>query len=132
MIQPLREFLGKREGKVCILYGIDPRDDHHGPTIAQLEKLREEYGQKQFYLLNLPEHFKNMMLDMSGSHRKIVLKDTELSIKGSFNFLSNNAEPDQMFAAEEATVFYDGTLERWKGIFEEYQLPVRWLDFLLK
>jgi hypothetical protein len=81
-------------------------------------------------LVSLPEHFNNLFLNLSGTHRKIVLKDQDLTIKGSFNYLSNNSTDAQKFAAEEATIFYDRTADRWREIFQEYTLAMPWLDFL--
>ncbi|MEZ4774840.1 MAG: phospholipase D-like domain-containing protein [Bacteroidia bacterium] len=118
----------ERGVKVCILYGIDGRNDHHEEVILKLRDLKSKYGQ-QFYFVNLPDHFNNNMIELSGTHRKILIKDDELTIKGSFNYLSNNAEMNEKFAAEEATVFFQGSRERWEEIFREYGLAENWLSF---
>lgn len=130
LLPDLRAFL-KRGGKLCLLYGIDgdKRNKPHKSMLAQLETLKSDF-RDQFYLVNLPSHFENNFLETSGTHRKILIKDTELTIKGSYNYLSNNAEEGQKFAAEEATVFMDRSAERWKEIFREYHLAEKFLDFL--
>lgn len=128
LLPDLEKFLDKG-GKVCILYGIDERNLHDQSLLNSLEVLRKKH-QPRLYMVNLPDHFKNNLMEMSGTHRKILIKDLELTIKGSFNYLSNNANPSDKFAAEEATIFFQGSEERWAEIFQEYKLPVRFLDFL--
>lgn len=128
LLPDLEKFLDKG-GKVCILYGIDGRNQHEAHVLELVEKLRDKH-RPRMYLVSLPDHFKNTMIEMSGTHRKILIKDSELTIKGSFNYLSNNADASEKFAAEEATIFFSKSAQRWTEIFEEYSLPKKFLDFL--
>ena len=130
LLGEIRRFLNNQDGKICILYGIGDKTKHHQPTLEKLMKLRDNFGKRKVYLVELPSHFDNRQIEMSGTHRKVLLVDNSLTIKGSFNFLKSGEEEEERFPAEEATVFYENTPARWREIFRDYQLPKQWLDFL--
>lgn len=110
-----------RDVKITILYGIESNDVHHFNAQKRLEELSYQYRGK-LELVHLPSHFKHTNINLNGTHRKLVIKDDELYIKGSFNFLSFNKKEGQRVANEESELFRKGVAQKWKDVQREYQL----------
>ena len=90
----------KRKVNVIVLYGIEGIDEHDSKALKEMERLEEFY--ENFRLIHLPTHFENIgNSKMVGSHKKLVIKDNEYYIHGSFNFLSFNKNEGQKVANEE-------------------------------
>lgn len=116
-------FLGKG-GQLVILYGIDDESEHDSKTMKQLEQLQSQYP-KRFLLVDLPSHLETTRSKLTGSHRKILIKDDDFFISGSFNFLSNAVNPsDNRIANEESTLVRScvEAKKRWKNILAEYYI----------
>lgn len=127
---PYFEQLLTRGVQVVILYGIDDESEHDYKTIKQLEQLQDKYS-PNFIMIDLPSHLKTTSSKLTGSHRKILIKDDEFYISGSFNFLSNAVnQNDNRIANEESTLVRSCTeaTKRWRNISKEYYLS----DLLLK
>lgn len=104
-----------------ILYGIEGNDEHHRRAEKEMERLQREY--KGFNLIHLPTHFKNIgNYQMTGTHRKLVIKDNEFFIQGSFNFLSFNKKEGQKVANEESILIAKNIDNKWNSVFEEYEI----------
>lgn len=114
------EKLLKAKKDVVILYGIDAKDDHHYRTVENLKRLEKRYT--NFYLIHLPTHFEKVGLNLSGTHRKLVIKDDEYYIAGSFNFLSFNKKEGDKVANEESIVIRNNVANKWKQVINEYKL----------
>ena len=110
----------KRGVKVVILYGIESNDEHHYGAIQKLGKLEKQY-QNSFQLIHLPSHFKNIgNHKMTGTHRKLIIKDNDYFIQGSFNFLSFNKEKGQKIANEESILITGKVQKKWDAVLAEY------------
>jgi len=116
----LRRLL-ERECQLYILYGISAKDEHDERTLRKLRDLRDEFPEF-FKLAHLPAHFARIGKRMDGTHRKLVLKDHEYSLSGSFNFMSLAGTEGRKVANEEATCIRSGVKERWERIFKEYRV----------
>lgn len=104
-----------------ILYGIEGNDEHHRKAEKEMERLQREY--KEFNLIHLPTHFENIgNYQMTGTHRKLVIKDDEFFIQGSFNFLSFNKKEGQKVANEESILIAKNIDNKWNSVFEEYKI----------
>ena len=114
------ENLLKHKKNVIILYGIDEKDEHHYVTVERLKNLKKRYN--NFYLIHLPSHFQNVGLNLSGTHRKLVIKDNEYFIAGSFNYLSFNKKEGQKVANEESLIIRQNVSNKWKQVIREYRL----------
>jgi len=108
--------------KVYILYGISGNDNHHGDTMMNLERLASKYN--NFFLIHLPSHFEQNGISMQGTHRKLVIKDDDFYILGSFNFLSFNKSEGQKVANEESLLVTVDVNEKWQRVIEEYRLNI--------
>jgi len=117
-------FLKHLEAKkdLVILYGIEAKDEHDGPTLNQLKEMANEFP-RHFLLIHLPTHLRRIGHRMVGSHRKLLIKDSEYFIMGSFNFLSMGQVRGQQVANEQSIVVMSGVEEMWGSIFREYGLP---------
>lgn len=105
-----------------ILYGIKGNDEHHYQAVEKMKCLERKY-KKGFNLIHLPTHFKKIgKSQMTGTHRKLVIKDDEFFIQGSFNFLSFNKKEGQKVANEESILIAKNTDNKWNGVFEEYEI----------
>ncbi len=112
----------KRNVDVIILYGIESNDEHHYGTLKKLQDLKNKYL-KKLHLIHLPTHFENKgNHKMTGTHRKLVIKDNEYYIQGSFNFLSFNKEKGQKVANEESILITKNVQIKWKTIYEIYKI----------
>ena len=124
-------FLKKKNTRLFIAYGIDSsfKNAPHKETFAEIEKLKIKYPDR-IYAFNLPLHFKSKFPNRNGSHRKILIKDFEYYIKGSYNWLSYSGNENENYAVEEGTQFFDNVEKFWKKVFTDYQLDVSQLGFL--
>ena len=105
---------------VIILYGIESNDEHDYGTIEKLRNLKGKF-QKNFHLIHLPTHFKEQEnYKMTGTHRKLIIKDNDYYIQGSFNFLSFNKEKGQKIANEESILIPNNVESKWKKVLKEY------------
>ena len=120
LVPGFRKML-KAGKKLCIIYGIDANDIHHVGALNELKKLRDQYP-KQFLLVYLPDHLANSPGQVHGTHRKILIKDNEYFISGSFNFLSFNKRESDPVANETSFLFRQNVKAQWKKILSEYHL----------
>ncbi len=92
-----------------------------------MERLDNQF--KNFHLIHLPTHFEEQgNYDMTGTHRKLIIKDNEYYIQGSFNFLSFNREKGQKIANEESILIPKKVKEKWINVFEEYEIDNKILN----
>ncbi len=111
---------------VIILYGIESNDEHHYGTIEKLRNLKSKY-QNNFHLIHLPTHFEEQgNHKMTGTHRKLIIKDNDYYIQGSFNFLSFNKEKGQKIANEESILIPQNVETKWKNVLKEYGINNGW------
>jgi len=117
----------KRNVIIVVLYGIEGNDEHHRKAEKEMERLDSQF--KNFHLFHLPTHFEEQgNYDMTGTHRKLIIKDNEYYIQGSFNFLSFNREKGQKIANEESILIPKKVKEKWVNVFEEYKIDNKILD----
>ena len=118
---PLMEKALKRGVEIFIIYGIEGNDEHHRKAEREVERLYLQY--EKFHLTHLPTHFEDLgNTKMTGTHRKLLIKDNDYYIVGSFNFLSFNRKEGQTIANEESTLIKNNVAEKWLRVFKEYQL----------
>lgn len=122
---PYFRNLLKTGKKLYILYGIEEYDqpDHHDKAMLELKGLRKDYS-KQFKLIHLPSHFGDKGVNFTGSHKKLVIKDDDYYIVGSFNFLSFGKQVSDKVANEESTVIKQDVHRKWSRVTSEYQLRI--------
>lgn len=118
---PFFERILKDEKQLVILYGISENDEHDILTLKKVEELQRQYPE-QFTLIHLPTHFRARSSRLTGTHRKLVIKDNEYYIAGSFNFLSFGKNENQLVANEESTLFSKNVNQRWEKVLKEYGL----------
>ncbi|WP_375561716.1 hypothetical protein ACE193_03960 [Bernardetia sp. OM2101] len=112
----------KRNVKIIIFYGIENNDNHDIRVIEKLRDLEKKY-ETNFYLVHLPTHFeKKRNPKMTGTHRKLVVKDNHYFIQGSFNFLSFNKEKGDKIANEESILISKDVQSKWESVLKEYQI----------
>lgn len=123
-------FLRKKNTKLFIAYGIDSnfKNAPHPETFQEIEKLRIKYPNRVF-LFNLPNHFKAKFPNRNGSHRKLLIKDYDFYVKGSFNWLSYSGNETENYAVEEGTQFFDNVKDYWQKVFSDYQFDLNLLNF---
>lgn len=115
------EKAAKRGVIIVILYGIAEKDDHHQRAIREMYRLDANF--ENFHLIHLPTHFEdNPVRNLTGTHRKLLIKDADFYLSGSFNFLSFNRKEGQTIANEETLQIRKGVLKKWGSVFEEYEL----------
>jgi hypothetical protein len=107
--------------QLIILYGISEKDDHDYNTMKQIEELHSEY-KSLFHLIHLPTHFEKSKSKLSGTHRKLVIKDDDFFIAGSFNFLSFGKNESQQVANEESMLIASNVQNKWEQVIKEYSL----------
>lgn len=111
----------KRNVKIMVLYGIEGTDEHDRNALKEMERLEQFYS--IFKLIHLPTHFaKTGNTKMVGSHKKLVIKDNEYYIHGSFNFLSFNKNEGQKVANEETLLVSIDVKNKWKKVLNEYNI----------
>jgi hypothetical protein len=119
---PLFEKILQEKKQLVILYGIGDNDEYHGQSLRKLEEMQRRYPDS-FHLIHLPTHLTGVRSRLTGTHRKLVIKDEDYYISGSFNFLSFGKQEHQRVANEESTVFFEGVAARWEAVVKEYELP---------
>lgn len=120
---PLFEKLLKNKKQLIILYGIGENDEHDITTLKEIEKLQKQY-EDIFKLVHLPEHLKEINSKLTGTHRKLVIKDNDYYIQGSFNFLSFGKNENQQVANEESLLVSKDVSRKWKQISMDYGLKL--------
>lgn len=118
---PYFEKLLKEKKKLIILYGIKEKDEHDISTLNKVIDLQKEF-KDNFLLIHLPSHLETFPSKMSGSHRKLVIKDNEYYLSGSFNFLSFAKTEGQQVANEESHLITTEVKQKWLKIEKEYGL----------
>lgn len=116
---PLFENLLKDKKQLVILYGISEKDEHDIYTLRKVEELQKLHKDK-FKLVHLPTHFAEIHSKLTGTHRKLVIKDNEYYIHGSFNFLSFGKNESQQVANEESLLVSKNVSKKWEQVFKEY------------
>lgn len=122
-LKEMKVFLKKKDTKLFLAYGIDNRSQNkaHLETFQELEKLQKLYPKKVF-LWHLPTLFETKFPNRNGTHRKILIKDYDFYVKGSYNWLSYLGDESQSYAVEEGTQFFDNVKQFWGKVFSEYRL----------
>lgn len=115
------EYILKLNKKLIILYGISEKDEHDTVTVIELEALQDKYPDN-FVLIHLPSYFEEMNIKLTGTHRKLLIKDNDYYILGSFNFLSFGKSSKQKVANEESLLVKNNVKEKWKKIVNQYSL----------
>jgi hypothetical protein len=111
----------KRGVQVYICYGIDGQDEHDSDALGKFAKLSQENSLLR--LIHIPTHMKaNGNNEIVGTHRKLLIKDEELYISGSFNFLSFSKREGEKVSNEESCLVRCGVVEKWAAVFKEYAL----------
>jgi hypothetical protein len=118
---PLFEKLLKDKKQLIILYGISEKDEHDIYTLRKVEELQKQHKDK-FKLIHLPTHFAEIHSRLTGTHRKLVIKDNEYYIHGSFNFLSFGKNERQQVANEESLLISKDVSKKWEQVAKEYSL----------
>ena len=120
---PLFEKLLKDKKQLTILYGISEKDEHDIYTLRKVEELQKQHKDK-FKLIHLPTHFAEIHSRLTGTHRKLVIKDNEYYIHGSFNFLSFGKNERQQVANEESLLIPKDVSKKWEQVAKEYSLKL--------
>ncbi len=120
---PLFEKLLKDKKQLTILYGISEKDEHDIYTLRKVEELQKQHKDK-FKLIHLPTHFAEIQSRLTGTHRKLVIKDNEYYIHGSFNFLSFGKNERQQVANEESLLISKDVSKKWEQVAKEYSLKL--------
>lgn len=120
---PLFEKLLKDKKQLTILYGISEKDEHDIYTLRKVEELQKQHKDK-FKLIHLPTHFADIHSRLTGTHRKLVIKDDEYYIHGSFNFLSFGKNERQQVANEESLLISKDVSKKWEQVAKEYSLKL--------
>ena len=118
---PLFEKLLNEKKQLIILYGISEKDEHDFQTLKKVEELQKQYYDN-FMLIHLPTHFSEKGVKMTGTHRKLVIKDKDYYIQGSFNFLSFGKNEKQQVANEESLLISKYVNKMWEQVYKEYLL----------
>jgi hypothetical protein len=118
---PLFEKILKDGKQLIILYGIEEKDEHDTRTLESVKDLQKKHS-KNFTLIHLPTHFENTNAKFTGSHRKLVIKDNDYYIAGSFNFLSFAKQERQQVANEESMLVSVGVDKKWVQVIKEYSI----------
>ena len=119
---PYFKNLLEKNKKLIILYGIDSNAEHDYKTIKEIENLHQKYSMN-FTLIELSEHLKGSRF--TGSHRKLLIKDNEYYISGSFNFLSFAKQEGERIANEESQLITIDVQKKWERVIKEYNLPIQ-------
>ncbi len=123
---PALEKALERGVNIVILYGISSNDHHYQPALDKLNALSERYRHLTVY--HLPTHLRfhaapyRPLTMPQGTHRKLVLKDDDYYLTGSFNFLSFNKEEGELVANEESVLIKQGVAEKWASVFKTYAI----------
>jgi hypothetical protein len=120
---PLFEKLLKEKKQLIILYGISEKDEHDIFTLKKVEELQKQF-KDTFKLIHLPSHFADSKSKLTGTHRKLVIKDNDFYIAGSFNFLSFGKNEKQQVANEESLLISKDVKKKWEQVAKEYSLKI--------
>lgn len=122
-LRDMESFLNKGDTQLFIAYGIDMSEKNkpHADTFEKIVSLKNKFSGR-LKIFHLPTHFSTRFKERSGTHRKILIKDDEFYIKGSFNWLSYAGEKGRNYAVEEGTQFFDNVAEFWDKVFDDYEL----------
>jgi hypothetical protein len=120
---PLFEKLLKEKKQLIILYGISEKDEHDIFTLKKVEELQKQF-KDTFKLIHLPTHFADSNSKLTGTHRKLVIKDNDFYIAGSFNFLSFGKNEKQQVANEESILISKDVNKKWEQVSKEYSLKL--------
>jgi len=118
---PLFEDILKAKKQLVILYGISEKDEHDIQTLDRVKELQQQH-KDSFKLIHLPTHFGTIKSKLTGTHRKLVIKDNDFYIVGSFNFLSFGKNEKQQVANEESILILKDVKQKWEQVFKEYSL----------
>ena len=118
---PLFQEILKAKKKIIILYGISERDEHDIITLKKIEELQTQH-KDNFKIIHLPSHFKKSNSKLTGTHRKLVIKDNDYYIAGSFNFLSFGKNEKQNVANEESMLISKDVNKKWDQLAKEYNI----------
>ncbi len=111
----------KRKVNVMVLYGIEGNDEHDEKAKKEMKRLEQNFN--NFKLIHLPTHFESTgNKNMVGSHKKLVIKDNEYYIHGSFNFLSFNKNEGQKVANEETLLIRVEVAKKWTQVINQYKI----------
>ena len=120
---PLFENLLKEKKELIILYGISEKDEHDILTLKKVEELQRQF-KDTFKLIHLPTHFAEISSKLTGTHRKLVIKDNDFYIAGSFNFLSFGKNEKQLVANEESLLITKDVQKKWEQVSIEYSIKL--------
>ena len=121
---PLFENMLKDEKQLIILYGISEKDEHDYQTLEKVKELQCQ-NKETFTLIHLPTHFNNIGSRLTGTHRKLVIKDNDYYIAGSFNFLSFGKNEKQQVANEESMLISKDVQKKWVQVMNEYKIALK-------
>ena len=119
---PYFKELLRRNKKLIILYGIDEKSENDLKTVEELRNLQKDYS-KNLTLIDLSEHLKGSKF--TGSHRKLLIKDNDYYISGSFNFLSFSKKEGDKVANEESQLITVDVRKKWEKVIKDYKLPIQ-------
>ncbi len=117
---PQMEKLLKAGKSIVIIYGIEEKDEHDITTLRKVEALQKKFPDKM-KLIHLPT-YADKPTKMKGTHRKLLIKDTEYYISGSFNFLSFNKKEGESVANEESHLIRKKVKDKLQTVLKEYNL----------
>lgn len=118
---PLFQEILKAKKQLVILYGISEKDEHDIQTLDRVKDLQQQH-KDNFKLIHLPTHFGTIKSKLTGTHRKLVIKDNDFYIAGSFNFLSFGKNEKQQVANEESLFITKDVKQKWEQVFKEYSI----------
>lgn len=104
-----------------VLYGISGAEEHDERTLRKLRELNEEFPDL-FRLVHLPALFARLGIRMTGTHRKMVIKDNEFTLVGSFNYLSLGSTEQRKVANEQSVMITTDVDVQWSKVMKEYRL----------
>jgi hypothetical protein len=118
---PLFQEILKAKKQLVILYGISEKDEHDIQTLERVKELQQQH-KDNFKLIHLPTHFGTVKSKLTGTHRKLVIKDNDFYIAGSFNFLSFGKNEKQQVANEESLLITKNVNQKWEQVFKDYSI----------
>lgn len=118
---PYFENILKANKQLIIFYGIDRNDEHDFQTLERIKQLQNQH-KKNFTLIHLPSHLRAKGSRLTGTHRKLLIKDNDYYVVGSFNFLSFGKNEKQFVANEESMFITKDVAKKWELVFKEYHI----------
>lgn len=111
----------KRGVEIYVLYGIDAYSENDFNAKRMFYTLNN--NNENFHFIFLPVHLVSVgRFDLTGTHRKLLIKDSEFFVQGSFNFLSFNKQEGQRVANEESVKINRGVDKKWNDVMLDYQI----------